>query len=266
METRVTFLGTSTAVPEAEHDTANFLINGNILVDVGWNATLRMLRFGFDPLAVEYLIFTHCHHDHYLSLPALLFYRSMLGRRQGSLRPLQIIGPEADVARVVELALQFLQTERFAQDPAVEVVPLTPGQSLERPEFRLDTIPSIHPVQGMCYRFADQQTGARFCFTGDTAFNPAVADLARGCPVLIHEASWGPVAADPANNSYLHSGAPDAARIAQLAGVAQLYLVHAAAAQIPASLAAAREIFPAVSWAADGETVVIPSTPARAPA
>lgn len=259
IETRVTFLATSTAVPEPEHDTANFVINGNILVDVGWNATLRMQQFGFDPLALEYLIFTHCHHDHYLSLPALLFYRMMLGRRRGGdLKPLTIIGPEADVARVVDLALQFLQADRFQLDSSLSVSALVPGESLELPGFRLDTVQTIHPVQGLCYRFTDLQTGARFCFTGDTAFNPVIAEHARGCPVLIHEASWGPEAADPHNNPALHSGAPEAARVAQMAGVDQLYMVHSSAAQILASLEAARAIFPAVHWPADGETIVIP--------
>jgi ribonuclease Z len=260
METRVTFLGTSTAVPEPAHDTASFIINGNILVDMGWNATLRMGQFGVDPLDIEYLILTHCHHDHYLSLPALLFYRMMMGqRRDGGLKPLRVIGPAADVARVVSLALGFLQAERFQLDAQVTVLPLGPGESLEQPGFRLDTVPSIHPVQGMSYRFTDHQTGARLCFTGDTAFNPAVAELARGCPVLIHEAALGPVAGDPANNPALHSGALDAARIAEMAGVGQLYLVHALAAQMPECLAAARVIFPAVDCPSDGQSVVIPA-------
>jgi len=258
LETRVTFLGTSTAVPEPLHDTASFLINRDILVDVGWNATLRMAALGFDPLEITYLIITHCHHDHYLSLPALLFYRMMMGRRRGGLKPLEIIGPAEDIGHVVDLALAFLQADRFELDACTRVVGLNPGDAVERPGFRLDTIRTLHPVPGLCYRYTNVETGARFVFTGDTAFHPGIAEHAKGCSVLIHEASWGATAADPTNNSFLHSGAPDAAHIAKMAGVSQLFLIHAAAAQIPGSLAVAREIFSDVRFPEDGDSVVIP--------
>ena len=79
-KTTVTFLGTSAVVPGAGHDTASFLINGKYLVDTGWYATIKMRGYGFDPMQLEYLFFTHCHHDHYIGLPQLLFYLRMRRR------------------------------------------------------------------------------------------------------------------------------------------------------------------------------------------
>jgi len=41
-KTTVTFLGTSTVVPAAGHDTASFLINGGYLMDTGWYSAIKM--------------------------------------------------------------------------------------------------------------------------------------------------------------------------------------------------------------------------------
>ena len=73
-QTTVTFLGTAAAIPSAGHDAASFVVNERYLVDTGWNTALTLLTHGLDPLNIEYLLLTHCHHDHYLGLPQLLFF------------------------------------------------------------------------------------------------------------------------------------------------------------------------------------------------
>ena len=62
----VSFLGTSSVVPEVGRDTASVLINQKVLVDTGWCSALRMLDFGVTPLDLEYIFLTHGHHDHFL--------------------------------------------------------------------------------------------------------------------------------------------------------------------------------------------------------
>ena len=84
--TAVTFLGTEAVVPEGGGDTASFVINGKYLVDTGWYAAIKMNCYGLDPLRLEYLFLTHCHHDHYIGLPHLLFYFAMR-RRASAGRP-----------------------------------------------------------------------------------------------------------------------------------------------------------------------------------
>lgn len=144
MSATLTFLGTASVTPEAGHDTASFLINRDILVDTGWSAAIRMLSYGFSPLDLEYLILTHCHHDHYLGLPQLLFYRRMRQRDRDGLRPLKIIGPAEDLERVVKLSRDLLQADRFPDvDHVPEVVPLSPGDRFECPTFHLETCNTI---------------------------------------------------------------------------------------------------------------------------
>lgn len=255
--TRITFLGTSSVVPGAGHDTASFLIDRRCLVDTGWYAMIKMRSYGFDPLDLEYLILTHCHHDHYIGLPQVLFYLQMKRKERPGRPSLKIIGPAEDLEKVVTLAHRFLQAERFPDVLCpVELLPLRPGDTVEAPDFRLTTCASLHPVPGLCYRYEDAGTGAVFAFTGDTAYHPEIVEHVRGVPLLIHEASFGPEPA-PENNRSLHSGAPDAARVAVEAGVGRLALVHCVEERQAAALEAARALFPNTFWPADGEEVLL---------
>jgi ribonuclease BN (tRNA processing enzyme) len=140
-------------------------------------------------------------------------------------------------------------------------VPLRPGERFEvatsdtERGFVLETCPSIHGVEGMCCRFTDSPTGVGLAFSGDTAPNEAFAALARGCSVMIHEASLAPGTRERGTAS--HSQAEDAARAAAAAGAGQLRLIHGRAAHAEASLAAARALFPATDWAREGEVIYL---------
>ena len=256
-QTTVTFLGTATVTPEAGHDTASFLINRNILVDTGWYAAVRMLSYGFSPLDLDYLILTHCHHDHYIGLPHLLFYRRMRRGDRAELPPLKVIGPAEDVQLVTDLARRLLQTERFPDVEHVPVIhPLSPGEAFESEAFRLTTCATVHAVQGLCYRFLDKATGAEFGFTGDTAYHPPIADHLRGCSLIVHEASHGTKEVQNAVDTG-HSSARDAARIGAAAGAARLALVHLPPGSAPDAVAAARAVFADTFWPQDGEVVKV---------
>lgn len=254
--TRIRFLGTSSAVPDDGDDTASFVINDRYLVDTGWSVVGNLRDAGVDPLAIEYLIFTHLHHDHYLSLPALLFYWRM---KKKSLSDLTMIGPDEDLRRVVDLALGFLQSERFFPEIGrPSLIPLVPGGTATTPTFELAACASRHPVAGLCYRFTDTSTGRVVSFSGDTAYHPPLAAHVRGSDLLIHEASLGPGQEDPAANPSLHSGAIDAARIADAAKVERLVLVHGTRDHAAASVVAARRVFPnTAAWPAPGESIVL---------
>lgn len=255
--TSITFMGTSTALPDAHSDTASFVINGKYAVDTGWFVIHNLRdKLGIEPTDIEYLFFTHMHHDHYLSLPSLLFYFLM---RRKNLSELKIVGPVQDLELVVNLAMNFLQKDRFYSDKSgPTLIPLQPGDHYDSSDFTLHTCGTIHPVQGLCYRFTDKRTGTVFSFTGDSAYHPPIADHVRGSSLLIHEASMGPIAADPNHNTALHSGAVDAGRIAQAAQVDRLLLVHGPLTKADACVEAAKQEFAgSVEWPKDGQTIII---------
>jgi ribonuclease Z len=254
LQTSITFIGAAAVLPGPEQDTACFLINGRCLFDTGWYAVLKMQQYGYDPLAIEHLIFTHFHHDHYMGLPGLMFFRGMRSRQGAACSPLKILGPPADLSLVVERSRAFLQAERFeGVFGEAELLPLPPGDTYETGAFRLETAPARHPVEGMIGRFTDRRSGVVIAFSGDTGIHPGMAAMARGADLLIHEASLPPEADE--SRATDHSRAADAARVAANAGVRRLKLVHLHGNHADRSLAAARAIFPETELAGEGETL-----------
>ena len=252
--TTVTFLGSADMVPDVDRDTASFLINGRWLVDCGWCAALGMRRWGFDPLNLDALFLTHCHHDHVMGLPALLFYRGMW-QPSGVVRPpLRIFGPSEEMPEAVLNARRFLRADRFPEEWAEpQINPLSPGDRYEEKAFELRVARTQHFVPGLAWRFVDRATGAVVCFTGDTGFKPDLVPLAEGADLLIHDAT-NP-GATPSAPGDGHSSAAEAAEIARRAGVKRLALIHYRLADAEVSLAAARAVFPKTVLAREGETI-----------
>ena len=256
--TTLTFVGTGSCVPALGDDTACFVINGHCLIDCGWNAALGMARVERTPLDIEHILLTHCHHDHYMGLPGLLFYRRLRGRTMDALPEQRIIGPAEDIERVVGLARALLQPERFdtLNQVTETIVPVTPGAAIETGELRITTAAARHQVQGLAYRIHDTRTGAQIGFSGDTAYIPELEQHFRGVDVLVHEASHGSNDPQPGPEQG-HSSARQAAAIASGAGAGRLYIVHAPQTDAEAVLAAAREVFPNTFWPQPGETVEV---------
>ncbi len=246
------FTGTTAVLPEADRDTASYLIDGNIMVDCGWWATLGLQRYGLNPFAVRHLLLTHCHHDHCMGLPQLLFYKGYAGENDAQ-KQLTIWGPSGDAEEMTDLACRFLRADRFpGVTPDLTVNPLLPGDSFKIRETTVRTCGSLHPVPGLCYRL-DAPTGESIVLSGDTAYNTDLVELAQGADLLIHEASYG--ASAPDGNTVGHSGGVQAALAAKEAGVKQLVLVHTTEARRQAAVAAAKEIFGNVSFAEEGDRI-----------
>lgn len=136
--------------------------------------------------------------------------------------------------------------------PELELVPLQPGDRFEIESFSIETLLSRHPVPALSYRFLDRKSGIAFAFTGDTGYNPELVDFCRGCELLIHEASYAGKPA-PADDRWGHSGGSDAAKIAKLAGVPHLVLLHCDPSQRDEALEAARAIHPHVIYPDEGQ-------------
>ena len=256
MATTLTFVGTGGCLTSGDNDTASFIVNGHCLVDCGWNAAINMKRFGYSAADVDYIFITHCHQDHYMGLAGVLFYRQM---RWPEMTPVKVVGPAADIERVVELARAYLQVDRFSwMHTNPEVIPLVPGEEIQVEELSIRTAATQHDVQGLAYRFLDTNTQKQIGFSGDTAYLPALAEHFRGVEVLVYEGTNG--LDDPeVTEETGHSGARQTATIAREARVGRLYLVHAHDPPQPPTeiLAAAREIFPETYWPRPGQVVTL---------
>lgn len=223
MNTTLRFFGSSACIPERGGDSPSLLVNDELLIDTGWTPLQNLEAAGVHPDRIRTLLFTHMHHDHYMGLPQLLFQICM--HRPGALGSLTVYGPKADVEATVRRSETFLQTERFFPDAGrTRVVPVTPGESFDSGYYHVDTLASVHPVQGMLLKITDTRTGKVLCVTGDTEYFPEQAEFFRGGDAIVSETAMGTF--DGPANRYGHSGAPAAARIADEAGIPLMFCIH----------------------------------------
>lgn len=211
-------LGASNAIPTAEGENTHFVFRAGsrtVLVDVASSPLLRLDQAGIDQHAITDLVLTHFHPDHVGGLPLFLMDLWLLGRKT----PLVVHGLADTLDRAQKLMELFgwaawpgFFQVVFNRLPATEMTVL-----LETPELRVFASPVKHllPTIGLRVEFcAEQKTLAYSC---DTEVCPAVAQLAQGVDILLHEAS-GPFKG--------HSSAAQAGEVAARAGARALYLIH----------------------------------------
>ena len=234
------FLSVGSCLPENEQgDTASLLVDGKIMVDTGWFALRNLMRAGAQAKDVKALFFTHMHQDHYLGLPQLLFYLMNSGV---GFDHLKIYGPEG-VEEVVAQALTFGGYERYYsyfKRPEVQV--MQAGDVVRMDGVEVTCVVSQHAIESRGYRFTNVQTGESFAYSGDTAPFDGFGEFAKGCKVVIHEASFD-VRETPKDNPYCHASCMDAARMAVIAGAQTLYMVHARGETAEATVEKAKTIF-----------------------
>jgi len=244
---RVLFLGASTCIPSAGRETSSLLINGRLLVDTGWSPVAALRAHGADPLAVEAVLVTHFHQDHYIGLPHLLFHQS-LTRGAAAGKTLHVAGPSAHAESVLRAANEFLQVDRFPELASdVELLEVSENQAFMLCGLEITSLAVPHksgkgvPEQAFAYRILEPATGAEVVLSGDTSYHPPLADFARGARMLIHDAA--------------HTTARDAAETARKADVDRLLLTHYPMERADAILSDAAAVFAMVSLATEGMTI-----------
>ena len=244
MPLTVHFVGVSGAAVTPGQETACYVINGSILIDTGWNAAVSMQECGILPTDIDTIFFTHCHQDHTIGLPGLFFANS----RRKQIRPdapdMSLFGP-LDLPLIDEGARAMLRSNQYPQCvPDHSITLVYPGESVDIEGLRVDVGRAFHPLDARAYRFTDTDTDASIVFTGDTIYHEALPEFARGCDVLVHEASSTPDTDLMTRQRVLHSTPQDAARVAGESGAGELVLVHYPSAHQEAIIDRAKADFP----------------------
>lgn len=211
----ITFLGVGSATPAVGGDHVALLVRAGaltVLVDAGPAVMVQLGRQGATADDVDVLLVTHSHGDHVLGWPMLLF-------RQ---RPLTIVAaPETqrvlrDLAWLVYPELQEPTADRLT------FVDLEPGGEWRVGSLRVQSAATCHSTASQAYRIDCEEIGRALTYSGDTGPCDEVRELAQGCDLLIHEATYLR-AQEP---MYGHSTVGQAAQIAAAAGCGALALVH----------------------------------------
>jgi ribonuclease Z len=215
---KVVILGSSNAVPDAEHENTHMAIVGkerSILIDCVSNPILRLRQAGVDFDEVTDLILTHFHPDHVSGVPSLLMNLWLLGRKL----PITIHGLSHTLDRMENL-MGFYEWKKwpdffpvtFHRLPELEM-----NLVLATSEFRVYSSPVHHFIPTIGLRVEFPETEKVMAYSCDTQPCAEVVRLAAGADVLIHEATGATTG---------HSSATQAGEIARQAEVGRLYLIH----------------------------------------
>lgn len=252
--TKLVLLGTTAGpVPmlpgRTRHMTSHVMLSNGAayVLDCGLGVTNQLARTGIPFRALNSIFITHHHPDHNIEYGPLL----VIGWIQGMPLGVRAFGPPPLRQMTQDFMRAYAQTVEFwAEDfhlkplvsPEVKEIAAA-GPVMEDVNVKVSAIivnhPPVKPALGYRFDFRDRS----IAFSGDTTPLEAVATMAKGADVLVHEAMYVPaiekylrdriakgfpVKFEPfmAHMKADHSPVEDVGRIAQEAGVKTLVLSH----------------------------------------
>lgn len=223
---RLIILGSAAALPDACRDNTYMVLEGresSILIDCGGSPLHKLQVVGVDLDTLDSLIITHHHPDHIYGVPVLLLGLWLYGRQE----PFHIFGPRRSVAAITSI-MDLLEWRDWAfggaQDRpctlpvAFQEVEMREGHRvIESPEFEITTAPVEHSIPTIAVKVMSRETGKAIVYSSDTEPCEALARLAQGVDILIHEGTG-----DYAG----HSTPAQAGAMAKRCGAGKLVLIH----------------------------------------
>lgn len=210
-------LGTGAALSDPSRTTTMLAFEDGesvLVVDCGGDVVQRLLAAEVELDHVQALVVTHEHPDHVSGFP-LFMEKVWLAQRR---RPIPVYGPAPALSQARRVFEAF-DTSGWKGLPEIQwrEVPLEEGASvLEDDRWKVTASPGEHSVPVIALR-VEAKGGGSVAYSSDTERSDAVARLARGADVLVHEAS---------GEHSGHTTVEGAARVAAEAGAGRLVLVH----------------------------------------
>jgi ribonuclease BN (tRNA processing enzyme) len=244
--TRVVFLGTKGGprVGVGATNPANLVVVNDIpfLVDCGMGVSRQLVTAGVPIPSIKYIFITHHHSDHNLEY-GNFFYNAWAA---GLSTPINSFGPkgiEAMTKAFWELNKFDVETridDEGRPDPRKLLIAkdiTDDGVVLQTGDVKVTAFRTPHPpiVDNFAYKF--ETPDGTIVFSSDTAYNPKLAEFAKGADVLVHECMYLPavdrLVAKTKNGATLkkhlldsHTTTEDVGRIAVAAGVKVLVMSH----------------------------------------
>ena len=244
--TRIVFLGTKGGprVGIGASNPANVVVvDGTpFVVDCGMGVSRQLVNAGIPIPSVKYVFISHHHSDHNLEYGNLV-YNAWAAGLSTPIRSFGPVGLEAMTKTYWELNRFDVET-RIADEGRPDPRPLLIAKDIMQDGvvLKTDTVTvtafrTPHPpiVDNFAYKF--ETPDGVIVFSSDTAYNPKLAEFAKGADVLVHEALYVPavdrLVIKTKNGATLkkhlmesHTTTEDVGRIAAQAGVKVLVLSH----------------------------------------
>jgi ribonuclease BN (tRNA processing enzyme) len=244
--TRIVFLGTKGGprVDAGPSNPANLLVVNDtpFVIDCGMGVSRQLVNAGVPLESIKYILISHHHSDHNLEYGNLVYNAWATGLST----PISSYGPvglEQMTKTYWELNKFDVETriaDEGRPDPRQLLIAkdiTADGLVLQTADVKVTAFRTPHPpiTDNFAYKF--ETPDGVIVFSSDTSYNPKLAEFAKGCDVLVHEALYLPwldrMVARTKNGATLkkhlleaHTLAEDVGRIADAANVKVLVMSH----------------------------------------
>jgi ribonuclease BN (tRNA processing enzyme) len=184
----ICFLGTGDAVGSGGRFQSCILVRSGdhkFLVDCGASSLSAMKRFGVDPQAIDRILVSHLHGDHFGGIPFLVL-DAQFARRT---RPLAVAGPPGVENRVRDaMEVLFPGSSRVQRKFLLEFSELKEREESSFGPLMVSSFAVLHPSGAPSYALRIRFEEKVIAYSGDTEWTEELAEAARGADLFISEA------------------------------------------------------------------------------
>lgn len=184
----VLFLGTGDAFCNGGrlHTAFHVAADGyQALVDCGATTIAVMRHLQMDVAAIDAIVVSHLHGDHFGGIPFLLMDACYNAPRT---KLLTIVGPVGTRLRVMDtLGCLYPGAPAKVEGLLLRFIEFKDRESLAVGPLGVLPVPVVHPSGSTAYGLRINVGGRVVAFSGDTAMTPALAEIARDADLFICE-------------------------------------------------------------------------------
>ena len=240
---KVTVLGSAGSHPGNGRACASYLVSAgdhHLLLDCG-NGSVANLVDAVDPAALDAVIISHLHPDHFVDLYGLHY---ALRFHPTGAKKVDVYAP-AGAREVMSAPLLGETAGSFLKHLPVHVA--AAGERHTLGPFEVELFAAYHPIETLASRVLVD--GRIVAYSGDSAFTPALVDCAREADLFICDATW--VSRDAPFPKGVHMTGTEAGTLAADAGVERLLVTHVFPQREPEQVAAdAETVYDGIVWVA----------------
>jgi ribonuclease BN (tRNA processing enzyme) len=186
---KITFLGTGDAFGHGGRLQPCILVEAKdctFLMDCGATAMVSMNRFGVNPNAIDLILISHLHGDHFGGIPVFILDAQLHSKRQ---TPLVVAGPPGTRRRLeAAMEVMFPGSSKVQRKFPLEVSEMSPGEPFCFRAVKVTPVVVDHASGDPALAFRVDCEGKRVAYTGDTAWTEAIREIATNANLLIAEA------------------------------------------------------------------------------
>jgi ribonuclease BN (tRNA processing enzyme) len=146
-----------------------------------------MKRLGIDRNAIQAIVVTHFHADHFGGIPFFILDAQFFSKRR---EPLTIVGP-AGLAEWYERVMEtsFPGSSKAVQKFDIELLEVAAGGVLEARGIKVSAFAAEHgDPGGACLAVRVEVEGKSVAYSGDSEWTPNLIPAARGADLFVAEA------------------------------------------------------------------------------